>query len=128
MISFNDWLEKVVQFRGKYQFILVQTCVRVIYYILIVILVMCLDNYELCALRTRFLFGFRTWLDAQNLIISIYDSHVPNLPNYQFSWDGSYELICCDNQPPFYGNLSLTRCLKGLSHVCLSLCAFSIHG
>ena len=65
-------------------------------------------------------------LRLRTLIISLYDSHVPNLHNYQFSWDSSYELICCDNQPPFDGNLPLTRCLKGLSHVCLSLCAIGI--
>ena len=45
MISFNDWLEKIVQFRGKDQFVLVQTFVLVIYYILIVILVMCVNDY-----------------------------------------------------------------------------------
>ena len=60
MISFNDWLENVVQFREKDQFILVQTYVRVIYYILIVILVMCVDDYRSYALRTGFLVGLRT--------------------------------------------------------------------
>ena len=67
MISFNDWLEKIVQFRGKDQFILVQTCVCVIYYILIVIHIMCVDDYGSYALRTSFLVGLRTGLYAQNL-------------------------------------------------------------
>ena len=60
MISFNDWLEKIVQFRGENSFILVQTCVRVIWYILIVILVMCVDDYGSYALRTSFFIGLRT--------------------------------------------------------------------
>ena len=65
-------------------------------------------------------------LMLKTLIISQNDSHVPNLPNYQFSWDGSYELICCDIPTPLYENLPLMRCLKGLSHVCLSLFDFGI--